>query len=123
MPHIEYIHVTINLGTEEGREISEGLSRLPKRQRSAVVRAAILAHLRCLGESGTTEMGGKQKTADRSVSVSNKKQAAALMPRVTQTRPELRSAKTIEPHSTAVNAEPEETTAAEKLKGLFELIQ
>ena len=59
MPSLSFLHVSLNLDTPEGREIHDSLNKVPERQRSMVVRAALLAYFR--GAGGGEKQSRKPK--------------------------------------------------------------
>lgn len=59
MPNLSFLHVSLNLDTSEGREIHDSLNKVPERQRSMVVRAALLAYFR--GTGGGEKLSRTQK--------------------------------------------------------------
>jgi hypothetical protein len=59
VPNLSFLHVSINLDTPEGREIHDSLSKVPERQRSMVVRAALLSYFK--GAEGGEKQSRKQK--------------------------------------------------------------
>lgn len=51
MPNLSFLHVSLNRDTPEGREIYDHLAQVPARQRSMVIRAALLAYFKGDGNS------------------------------------------------------------------------
>ena len=108
MPTVKNIHIALNLDTADGREIGEGLARLPAGQQSAFVRQAILAYLR--GQGGASS-----------------RRAKATKPPPEQRRAAASLATGGEPSPAAgimaVEQPQDNSELAQKTKGLFDLLQ
>ena len=64
MPNLSFLHVSLNRDTPEGREIYDNLAKIPDRQRSMVVRAALLAYFRGEGDGEKRSRKARTKPAE-----------------------------------------------------------
>ena len=131
MPNLSFLHVSLNLDTAEGREIAEGLARLPERQRSAIVRAALLGYLKRQSENGAIE-GRKLVQKSKSPSPAFDPLSKSRPPKATKGCSEVqvqKQTKTIADQRTMSVIDLQEPgpgendTPEKKIQDLFDLIQ
>jgi hypothetical protein len=116
MPNLSFLHVSLNLDTPEGREIHENLARTPERQRSRVVRTALLAFFR--GASDGEKRVRKTKATVPEPEPSKRILPAAPTVTIDKKEPAEMSEKDGQEQSSLTKA-----NAEKRVKGLLNLIQ